>query len=426
MDFRHIFAMTASGWFLRCAVLLSVAGCLFAQDVNAPFTGTVNIVLANANGIVVLTDSNQSSRDPNGRPFTSSLPAQKLFRIDNSTVCTIAGFGSTPLPNFPEFTNSAAGVLDEYVEELRSRGGSHSFHEKLSSLYFLFQFQLEGIGNLQHLSDRQIGDYEFELILAGYDLDGTARVGKIVLSTTLRPNGIFSSVLRQATEQVVGRELMHEEAGVGAAAVRNILDHPTQLSDDPDITTYAASKASDHGSKLTIAQLEGLAEALARHSSIVNTHFLGFDGGRAVNWQPVGGANQIAILEGGSTASIRQPSFPTREVNTKKFGMIIGLTLDANGVPGAVLINPPPGMIELFLKNRFLGGLVRLDNAYYFEDDFRNAEFYYDGGILALDPSNRLTDCILTLGPHVERRSVAVQELITRFPWKSVHDSRSR
>lgn len=151
---------------------------------NPVLTGTVNIVLANANGIVVLTDSNQTWRAPNGEPFTAPRPGQKLFRIDDKTVCTIAGFGAASLPGFPEFTSSAAGVLDTYVEELRSKGGSHSFHEILTSLEFLFDFQLSGIGNLQHLNPSDLENYGFELTLAGYDTDGTAKIGKVVLSTS--------------------------------------------------------------------------------------------------------------------------------------------------------------------------------------------------------------------------------------------------
>jgi hypothetical protein len=51
---------------------------------------------------------------------------------------------------------------------------------------------------------------------------------------------------------------------------------------------------------------------------------------------------------------------------------------------------------------------------------FRSATFYYDGGVLAFDPSNRITDCVLRLGPHVDRESAGVQELIARFPWTRV------
>src|ERR1017187_8634450 len=149
---------------LRIALALWCLSTVASGDATAPnpvLTGTVNIVLANANGIVVLTDSDQTRWLPTGEPITNPQPGQKLFRIDDKTVCTIAGFGSVPLPGFPEFTNSAAGVLDSYSAELRSKVGRHSFHEKLTSLRFLFDMTLSGIGNLQHLNQAQVGDYEF-------------------------------------------------------------------------------------------------------------------------------------------------------------------------------------------------------------------------------------------------------------------------
>jgi hypothetical protein len=209
-------------------------------------------------------------------------------------VCTIAGFGAASLPSFPEFTSSAAGVLDEYIEQLRSNGGTHSFREKLTSLQFLFQMQLSGIGNLQHLDQAQAGDYGFELILAGYDLDGTAKLGKIVLGASLA-NGMFSPVLEQLTEATVGRELVYEKAGIGGFAVENILEHPSQLAEEPEIERYAKSRALDHGSSLTTADMEALAKSLARHSALVNRHYVG--GFRRV-WWPVGGGEPSCSSEG--------------------------------------------------------------------------------------------------------------------------------
>ena len=65
--------------------------------------GTVNIVLANPQGMVVVTDSLLSS--------TNSLPGrgQKLFQIDSRTICTIAGWYSSSGPSidgthYPAYT----------------------------------------------------------------------------------------------------------------------------------------------------------------------------------------------------------------------------------------------------------------------------------------------------------------------------------
>ena len=297
---------------------------------NPLLTGTVNIVLANANGIVVLTDSNQTGKLPStGEPFTSPLPGQKLFRLDERTVCTIAGFGAKPLPGFPEFTSSAAGVLDTYVEQLQSHGGTHSFREKFTTLEFLFELQLTGIGNLQHLDKEQAGDYRFELILAGYDTDGTAKIGKFAFDTSLSTDGVFRPVLKQLREETVGRKLSYEKAGIGGPAVENILEYPAQLAEEPEIGMYAKAKAADHGSSLTTAEMLALAKSLARHSALVNSVYV--SGFRKV-WL-VGGQNQIAILEKRSIQKVDQPtlSFDQRRVNTIPFGIFMDGMVDARG-----------------------------------------------------------------------------------------------
>ncbi|MFZ0815704.1 MAG: hypothetical protein WAM78_09305 [Candidatus Sulfotelmatobacter sp.] len=366
--------------------LLHVA---FAGEVPNPvLTGTVNIVLANANGIVVLTDSNQTWKSPTGEPFTSSSPGQKLFRLDDRTVCTIAGFGATYLPGFPGFTNSAAGVLDSYADELRSKGGAHSFREKLTTLKFMFSFQLAGIGNLQTPSQAQVGDYEFELILAGFDLDGTAKLGKIVFSASLSPSGIFSPLLQQVKETTVGQALEHETAGIGDASVENILKYPAQLADEPEIGEYAASKAANLGSSLSTAAMKALAKSLARHSAIVNQHYVG----AFRKWSPIGGRDQIAILEKGTIREVDQQLFEQRKVNTTPFAMLLGMQVDMRGAPpgstSGISVKPN---VALVLKSEFLSGSMELDDAYYFDDDFRDVIFYYNGGVLGFDRNNRLT-----------------------------------
>lgn len=90
----------------------------------------------------------------------------------------------------------------------------------------------------------------------------------------------------------------------------------------------------------------------------------------------------------------------------------------------ASTVNSP---LSLFLGNYYRPGVfggstvVPLDGAYYFDNDFSNVFLKYDGGVFLFDQSNHVTDCVLVLGPHADRTSAAVKELIARFPWKAVH-----
>jgi hypothetical protein len=401
-------------------MLWSLSGlALAASDGPTPvLTGTVNIVLANANGIVVITDSNQTWYSSTREPFNDPRPGQKLFRIDDRTVCTIAGFGSASLDRFPEITSSAAGVVDNYVEQLRLKGGTHSFHEKLTSLRFMFDHLLYGIVNLQQLDLAHAGDYGFELILAGYDTDGTAKIGRFKLSTHLW-NGVFSPMVEELKEETVGRELMYETAGLGSGAVEYVLSHPRRIKGEPEVARYAASKASQHGNSLTVAEMEALAKSLARLSAEFNSETYPTSYFLFRAYWPIGGDNQVAILEKGSVRNLEQPRFQERKKQTS-FSILEGFVLDSNGLTGT-LVGPEPGSILLSVRNKYLGGLILLDNVYYFEDEFRNAMFAYDGGVLGFDPSNRVIDCTLSLGVHADRKSRYVRELIAGFPWKAVN-----
>src|SRR5947209_12189144 len=84
-------------------VCFALADDSFSQDKTVgswPRGGTINVVVANDNGLIVLTDSmlTEFRRGLNGILTQGQLkdPAQKLFRIDDKTVCAFAGFASAP------------------------------------------------------------------------------------------------------------------------------------------------------------------------------------------------------------------------------------------------------------------------------------------------------------------------------------------
>ena len=163
--------------------------------------GTLNVVLANKNGFVVITDSMVTAIS--GQEVVQlSDPAQKLFQLDERTVATIAGFGSGEIPTAPEFNTSAAGILARYIRQLGNRPDS-TLSEKLTSLSFTFNFYLSSYANIRDviLGDTPPGNYEFQSLLAGYDPDGTPRIARLILRTgnTIGPDGQRSlmSIVRE-------------------------------------------------------------------------------------------------------------------------------------------------------------------------------------------------------------------------------------
>jgi hypothetical protein len=152
------------------------------------------------------------------------------------------------------------------------------------------------------------------------------------------PTGTFSPVIKQLTETTVGVELAHETAGIGGAAVENILAHPAQFAEESEIGRYAASRASGRLRSFSTGEMETLAKSLARHSALVNCHYVN----RSRKVWLVGGRDQIAILAKGAIQKIDQPFFEPRRVSMTKFSMFTDNTLD-----GALstIVSLPPGVI---------------------------------------------------------------------------------
>ena len=96
--------------------------------------GTINVALGNENGIVVLTDSMITAGE-----HQLSEPGQKLFRLDDWTVCALAGFVYAPAAynrsSVPELNTSAGAVIEEYARK-SSRQTQQSIEEKLGALTF--------------------------------------------------------------------------------------------------------------------------------------------------------------------------------------------------------------------------------------------------------------------------------------------------
>jgi len=120
-----------------CFLIVLWSATAAAQTKNGGVSrGTINIILANQNGIVALTDSMVTS---NGRQLPE-LPFQKLYTLDDHTVCTIAGFLAAPAGAADIYIDAGA-LIREYSRQL-SNNPQQTIREKLTSLGFLFSFNL--------------------------------------------------------------------------------------------------------------------------------------------------------------------------------------------------------------------------------------------------------------------------------------------
>lgn len=327
--------------------------------------------------------------------------SQKLFQIDDKTVCTIAGFGGIPLPKFPEFTNTAAGILDEFVEQ--ERDNPETFDQKLHALGWLFAFYLQGIANMtvERIPAEKFASW---FILAGYDNDGTARMAKVRLDTILFPAGNFETAYTLEHLQIVGEKLVHETAGIGGPVAENILSYPAQFSEEKAINRYGMARSKDGASSLTLPEMAALASSLAHHGSTVYPNL-------------IGGDDQVATLEKGKKAEVTAPFFPTRKI--KKFGF---QTYEHINIGGPMVIMQRPFGAGIFIDLRILCNDfdhdVWLDGNFFFGVEFVGCTLHYNGYMMEFDPSSKVTYGTLRFGSRVDRSLPWVRTLESKFaPW---------
>ncbi len=367
--------------------------------------GTVNIVFANQNGFVVVTDSMQTQQGPSGERQIPE-PAQKLFVLDDRSVCTVAGFGSATVSSAPEFNIQTAGVIQDYKGQLAHQDAPVGFPAKLRSMSFIFDFYLSSIANLMEVMRVQ-GSYSFHLILAGYDTDGTPKLGTLslrpVVSTGASGQRTISVVTETIKEWPVGKELTYSLSGQWNVA-EEILSNPTHFMDEPSVRRYAESMNADRGSSLSIEEMKQLAKFIVH---------------RTANRHPsVGGEMQIAVLQGGGIVGVEQRNFAPAPTPLH-FNLFTGGHLEGHAISVS-------GAMFLWIRNQFINNpALSIDGQYFFENEIVHCRVLYDGGFARLDPTNRIRDSVLVIGQHADSKSEFVQRLVHDFPWREVvHEKR--
>jgi hypothetical protein len=152
-----------------------------ADTEETPTHGTVNVLLTNKNGLVVLTDSALSD----GQKLVGYGP--KLFQIDNKTVCSIAGWYSDPglvikPDNVAEASYPVYMAVPGIIQTITSRAavGSLSNEEKMKMLSGAFKLSLLLVANVYEAAgvSRPVNSLSWtsEITLAGFDDKGMVEI----------------------------------------------------------------------------------------------------------------------------------------------------------------------------------------------------------------------------------------------------------
>jgi 20S proteasome alpha/beta subunit len=356
--------------------------------------GTINVVLGNRNGLVVLTDSMLTD----GSGHQLSEPGQKLFKLNDRTICTFAGFAFASA-HIPELNADTRAIIHQYVQQSK-RQRRQSIDEQLRALGFLFNLHLTAIANVREVGalPTSIDAYQFQLIIAGYDTDNRPKIGKITLETKRIGNRLESSI-KEIKIVTVGSKLIPITGGMPDVADKLLLE-PDSKPDDIALAQYALALRKDGGASLTVEQMTRLAKRLAYYSSQAHPE--------------VGGENQVAILRNGRVVRIEQKVFPKPAKAILNYVLLVDDTIGPGGFAFAKRVH--------VLAIRCWWWRVRreIDGNYFIGNTFTDSVLDYDGGFTILDTENQVIRSRLSVGPHVSVDDERLRKLIRGFGWLGV------
>jgi 20S proteasome alpha/beta subunit len=359
--------------------------------------GTINVAFGNRNGMVVLTDSMLTSGNRQ-----LSEPGQKLFKLDEQTVCAIAGFIAAPASSgstaIPTLNANLRAVIQEYVHQSASQR-PQTITERLQALAMLIRFRLTTIANVREVLVGAGGDYRFQLIIAGYDTDGNPKIGKIFLNANNHPWGLTSDV-EDFNVFTIKDELIPQLNGMRDVA-DTILGHPDLYPDDSDIKLYAEAKRENGGSSMTVEQMLALAKRIAYYTAKAH--------------REVGGSNQIAILRRSANVEVTQQTFPNAELGLARFHLSVTSTMQYSD-----WLPIDESVPNVLVRCDWISSKFHIDNLFFVGCNFKDSVLYYNGGPFSLENINHVDNTALVVGPNVNRDDESLRRLIRDFSWSQV------
>lgn len=384
--------------------LMTFVPQLSAQKMAGLSRGTVNIALANRQGIVLLTDSVQSSTRVDGPHYET--PFQKLFVLDDQTVCSIAGFASEIGWHSAALDTDVTGIVADFRDQLLRQPIPH-LETKLRAVGFMVGFYIDLIANRREVLPGQRPTAEsigFEIILAGYDDDKRPKLERltIVPSVTLPDGNGQRYWSHTSTVEVleVGNKLVSQLGGIKVIS-QDVIDHPERYGSDGIVARFADSRNTDGGEGLTLDEMVSLAMFIAEQT--------------ASQTQAVGPPYQFAVLSKNKIVKIDQPPFknPPRPL---QFVVVSNLK-----ITGAINLLAAPDAHMLWIRMEFVGiqnPMLRPDGQFFYDCVVRDSLVAYGGGLTDFGNTNTVINSMIFPGTSVTSPSEMLR-IMNAFKWSS-------
>jgi hypothetical protein len=398
-----------------------------AQSDSAPLSahGTINIVLANRTGMVVVTDSNLT--DSQGKLYRYEAP--KLFRLDDETVCTIAGsyfkfgpeLGVHSYPALQLVSNSIAEYLD-----LSKNGQRKTIEEKADLMARLLDFALNLADNAL-IAQKKFGEADplpspLVLTVAGYE-NGQSKAVQLILIPKLS-NGTIS-YMRAVQDQIgpcensfiVQDSFACSLAGKPKVAANILNGEDSESLSDPVVSKFLEARRNGHLGELDLDELIALAKYLKERTA---EYYKNID---------VGGQTEIAIFSAGKLKFI-QPVEALPLPKPERFSILTGLILNgglpaSGALPTVGGLYVPAGLGTLLVGMHVANVVQPLDNAIFTHSFFQDCSLTYAGSAMTLfDDTNVIQNCKLIVLRGVNPASPFLAAFRRDFPnIKVIHGS---
>jgi hypothetical protein len=420
---------------MMASLLFAPSGHAQTRQTNSfPAThGTVNVILANGGSLVMVTDSMLSTgplREPTG---------VKLYKIDDRTICSMAGLYKQPGPDVHGGFNALIPNTIATFVARNKKGIATPFKDKVEEVSEVVQLELTAHLQAVVAADRRFNiadpSYRLYLTMAGYDVDDAIRVADITLEPQRTHSGVsYVSIEKPRTpnpplcelasrvEQLpppgpeggeIGPAIHTVEKALfcDIAGLRNVaetmLAGPANYPEDLDLQLIVQAR---NGRELSAADLRKVAIDLAHKTEVDETNSGNFR---------VGGPPQIAILSGGRLLESPTMPLPPPTQDLLSESQIRGESIFNCDSPMALSITGLFSQMEA--QVRMTGCSQAIDGLLFHDSTFIDSHLSYRGKEpLIFADTNVVTRTTLDISPRVDISKPAVRHLICGFLWARV------
>jgi hypothetical protein len=388
--------------FLLLTIFVSVAAILRAQIATDTEThGTINVLLSNRNGAVIVTDSKISSV---GGPVGYS---QKLFILNNHAACAIAGYYDSPGAQLEDpsaklsidrLNLSVPNIINDFIKNTETSNISAApVAKQLEELSEIYTFVMELAANL---TGSPYGSMPSKAVitLVGYEGKSLRLAG-----VSLVPYRIGRVWMFFATDKI-GRDLTETpfDRVEGVPYVEeNVKKDPVRFKTAPLLKDFA--KFLDDGRATTIEELKQIAQDLEIETA---TQYPSF----------VGGERQTATFIDGKV-KYTGPAWSAPDTYSRQ-----GLTIDYRYTAFGNTVNPTvyskgSKKAIIYIDANIGHSVQLLDGIAFVRSDIDNSSLRYNGTKpTSLGSSNRITNSQLIVGKAVSKDDPFLKKVKADFP----------